>query len=330
MSLLSSLPCRWVAHPSAALAHLLAAALLLPAAALAETVEFRFDPPDGTVRLVTHKRTRVTEMGSRKDTDVSEGRERWIFGKTENGYTVRSHILSSSISRNGHPIASPMLTAMAGIEVTYTIDGNGQIQSVEGYRALLGNVGKQFPPQLMQMLTPLFDEGGLIRKDKADWQARIGGLAGKKAEIGETWMATEPFALPIGGSAEVHSATRLDGWTESEGRRCMRLRFAYHSDAAELAKLVGKMAGSPGGSAAESTAGNTEPDPAAVPQPASSLKIVGEGERVIDPATMIIYSEKIVRTLTMEADLPGKGLTAIKVVETREYSTTKADQSSSH
>ena len=130
---------------------------------------------------MTYKRNRVTEMGSRKDTDVSEGRERWIFGKTENGYTVRSHILSSSISRNGHPIASPMLTAMAGIEVTYTIDGNGQIQSVEGYRALLGNVSKKFPPQLMQMLTPLFDEGGLIRKDKADWKARIGGLAGRKA-----------------------------------------------------------------------------------------------------------------------------------------------------
>ncbi len=319
MSLLSFRPSR-----CAALALLLIAALLLPAAAPAETVHFRFDPPDGELRLVTHKRTRVTEMGSRKDTDVSEGRERWIFGKTKNGYSVRSYILSSSISRNGHPIASPMLTAMAGIELTYSIDGNGQIQSVEGYRALLGNVSKKFPPQLMQMLTPLFDEGGLIRKDKADWQARIGRLAGKKAEIGETWMAAEPFALPAGGSAEVHSATRLDGWTESEGHRCVRLRVAYHSDAAELAKFAGESVVSAADSTAESTAGSTAPDPAAVPRPASSLTIVGEGERVIDPATMIIYSEKIVRTLTMEAELPGKGLTAIKVVETREYSTAKA------
>ena len=43
------------------------------------------------------------------------------------------------------------------------------------------------------------------------------------------------------------------------------------------------------------------------------------GKRIVDPATMMIYSEIIERTISMKMNIPGQGKVDMTLFETREY-----------
>ena len=51
----------------------------------------------------------------------------------------------------------------------------------------------------------------------------------------------------------------------------------------------------------------------------SNAKIAGKGERIIDPATMLIYSETVERTTKMMMAVPGQGEVEMTSVDKREY-----------
>ena len=280
---------------------------------MAESVVFRFAPPEGDSQVVTKRHARAYhrhEKGAETvQTDVSETKVRTAAAKSDGGYVIVSETLTSTLSRNEHDIASPMLEAMKGLKLTYTISGEGQLESIEGYRGVLENLKTKFPPVLMQTIGPLFNEQSLREQDKAEWQDRIGQFVGKTAEVGKAWTETEQYPLPTRGRIELHKATIFERWVDCAESRCLQLRYIYHTDSAELAKLANQVA---------KGAMQLPPDPEQAP-PKLPADITGEGTRVIDPATMKIYSEKITRTLQMKSKTPDQGVPPIKVVETREY-----------
>jgi hypothetical protein len=49
-------------------------------------------------------------------------------------------------------------------------------------------------------------------------------------------------------------------------------------------------------------------------------KLSGGGERLIDPATMLIYRETSTRTIKMPMNVPGRGIVTVRAQETRGYS----------
>ena len=201
-----------------------------------------------------------------------------------------------------------MLEAMKGLKLTYTINSEGKLESIEGYRGILENLKTKFPPVLMQTFGPLFNEQSLRQQDKAEWHERIGQFVGKTVEIGKAWTTKENYPLPTGGRTPLHKATIFERWVDCAGGRCLQLRYIYHTDPTELARLVNQV----------SEGAMELPSETAQP-PETPAVITGGGTRVIDPATMKIYSEKITRTLQMESKAPGQGVVSIKVVETREY-----------
>jgi len=65
-------------------------------------------------------------------------------------------------------------------------------------------------------------------------------------------------------------------------------------------------------------AGTSQPAPAA---PAAA-RISGSLTRLIDPQTMLIYTEQVRRTLTMRVQLPDRGLVPMVQEESRTYTYT--------
>ena len=53
----------------------------------------------------------------------------------------------------------------------------------------------------------------------------------------------------------------------------------------------------------------------------SGIDISGSGERIVDPTTMIIQSERIERTIRLEMDVAGQGPQPATMHEIREYKT---------
>jgi hypothetical protein len=139
-------------------------------------------------------------------------------------------------------------------------------------------------------------------------ERRIGLFVGRAAKIGDVWTSTEEFTLPTGEAIVSYTATKFVEKVKCETHDCVRIQFSYTSDADALGDIAEKVV-------------NDAADAGGVPQlkaEMSGTTITGEGERIIDPATMLIYHETISRTMKMQMDIPGKGKIMVTGQETRE------------
>jgi hypothetical protein len=167
------------------------------------------------------------------------------------------------------------------------------------------------PPAAVQSLSSVLSEEALVNKEKADWDGRISSFVGQKAEIGDAWTSTDRYPMPTGGTVEFYSATKLVGSAKAGGKDCVRIRFSYNTDANALKQFVGKL----GKDIGQMTGSKS----AAFKPGAGAATIVGSGERLIDPATMLIYSETLTRTIKMPMEVPGQGKVSTTLVEKKEY-----------
>jgi len=285
--------------------------LCIGAEASGQEFEFRFNPPDSVAFLRTVKNTKVQSMDSLESrTDVTEGTERIVITKTPDGYKVSSTALSSSMTRNGITVNDPIMSQFLNMTVTYDLDAEGQLLAVHGYDKVINKMKESLPPEAVKSLAAVLNEDALINKEAAEWNGRIGGFIGRTAKIGDVWTSTDEFPLPTGEAITSYSATKFVEDVKCGSHDCISIQFWYNSDAGALQSLVGEMA-------------SDVADSAGAPQLApeiSGASIIGEGERIIDPATMLIYSEKVSRTMKMQIEAPGRGKVMVTSQEVREMS----------
>jgi hypothetical protein len=284
--------------------------ILVACAAVKERVAFRFAPPNGTTCIETVQTTKVSKLSTGQTrTDAGRVKGKSVYSKTAGGYRLAQTALEVSATRDGSPMPDPISTALKGLTVTYDIDARGQLTAIHGLDKVVARVEKAVGPQAMQAMAGLLNEEALANKERSEWEGRIGAFVGKQAKIGDVWSGTDEFPLPNGETVTFYSATKLIGRVKVAGHDCVKLRISYNSDAAALAKLAGT-------TAAQIAAAVGRPELAPVP---TGMAVVGSGERVIDPATMLIYSETIDRTVTMPMQSPQGAVTAT-VREKRVYS----------
>lgn len=101
----------------------------------------------------------------------------------------------------------------------------------------------------------------MVARERAEWEGRVGWFAGKKAAIGDVWEVESDFALPTGGTIKYRTKIEFAERVSVAGRECVRVRYTYDTG------------------------------------PGSAMRVEGGGERVVDPATMLIYSETLERTM---------------------------------
>ncbi|UCF80375.1 MAG: hypothetical protein JSV08_07650 [Acidobacteriota bacterium] len=273
---------------------------------------FRFNPPDGIEFSQTLTITKVQEMGElRKQTDVNVSKAQIAIRKKPAGYTATAKLLSTVMTRDGQAFRHPAMSVMEGLEITHELDREGRLAAVGGFDALKKRIQDKFDPQMAQMLSALLTEeaiANMANKEEAEWNGRIGNFIGRTVELGDVWTDTEEFPLPTGKTVVFHTATKFTEEKECGGSNCLRVEFFYHSKPAALEKLVGKTLGD------LSKAAGAEME-----AEVSGMEVAGSGERLIDPATMLIYAERIERTVKAQMDVPEHGLVTAVTKETREY-----------
>lgn len=297
-------------RPSLRLLLLLLPLLARPVQAEPEKVTFRFAPPDGTTFEQILATTKTTDLGAQgKRTDVTRATVRLRFDKTADGYTLTGTPVSMTMHRDGQKVENPLFDILGSLTFTYRLDADGNIRAIEGYDVLADRLRKAFPDEAtFQALSKVLNAEAMVAREKEEWSGRISSFSGGTYEIGSKWTTESPFALPDGETITFYTVTELVGQEKCGDRDCVRIRFRYDTDASALGKLAGEVA-SDAAKAVGSEGGEIK---------MSKSKITGAGERVIDPATMLIYSESLERTMQMEMATPG-GMVPVTQSEKREY-----------
>jgi hypothetical protein len=295
---------------SALTATLLAVLLIAPAKA----EQFQFNPPDGTTFVVSVRTTKVTTLGALgKRTEDRETSERVQVTRTADGFSIAATALYGTINRDGEKIESPILKAPIGLTFTYEVDSRGQLKAIRGFDQLLARMKAALPPGALETMSPAITEEALVNRESAEWDGRITRFVGREVKIGDAWTSKDRFDLPTGGVVHFTTTTRIVGREPVEGRDCVRVKFSYTGSApappTPAVKPIGK-----------STAKKPRARKAVKPKPpAASTSISGGGERLVDPATMLIYGESLSRTLKMPVTVPGSGSVLATVVEKKQY-----------
>lgn len=287
--------------------------LAVPAASAAEgeAVTFTYAPPEGVVVERTVKRSNEVRRGDDAYLDVSLLRDERVAEKTADGYTIRRTVLENTLERDGTPITSPMLGAMAGLELVYTIDSDGRATDIQGYDAILEKLKTTLPGPFVSQIASLFNKEGLRQRDIAQWNAELGEQAGSTVALGERRAERAEMTLPSGQKAPYYTLDIYDSWVDcGDGARCLKIRTLYHHDPVALAELGGD-----GAAAALEQAGWDGEALAGEPLG----EVTGEGERLVDPATMELYGQTSKKTLDADVTLPGSGETHVRTIEKTKY-----------
>lgn len=235
-----------------------------------DTVDFDYAPPDGLEYRETVQTTRVVELPGgrppRREERTSTNRGR--VKKDGDVYRLAITTVTGTATRDGIAMPPAMLAAMIGNEIVFVVSAkDGQIQKIEGLDAALKRAMPAVPEAMVQAMD---------KRERAEWNGRIGDFAAGAMRIGQTVTATSDFVMPTGQALKYETAITLVERVKHAGRDCVRIKFEYRT---------------------------TDAGP---------IKVSGGGERVIEPATLLIHSEELTRVM----DMGPMG----KQTETRKYS----------
>jgi hypothetical protein len=294
------------------MAVVIANLIVSPNIAFAEDVTFKFNPPDSITFIQNLKTTTTTDMGSAsRRNEVTESTIKITLFKTIDGYRVIAAPESVKTTLNAQPIENPILSLLQSAVVTYNLNKNGQVLSVSGYEKLIDMMKGSFPQQLWASVSSYLDPATLSNKDAAEWNGRIGSFVGQTVKIGEAWpVVKDSFAIPSSGTVYFYSTTKVAEKSKCGNIDCVKVMFQYNSDGKALFDFIGNTSNELARALGDSTSKMV----------LSGGKIAGSGERLIDPKTMLIYSETLERTITTKNTAAGQGDTPITQTEKREYS----------
>lgn len=265
-----------------------------------EPVTFRFTPPDGVEFTRTTKITRTKQIRSRLQTDISTTVSTVLIKQVARGYSLVETPVSYAYTRDGKSHSSAHLSPV-GLTFTYELAHDGRLIRIRGFDQLARRLNSSAG-------SPPFSEQGMVRAATDKWDERIGGIVGRQLVLGEEWTGKAYYQLPTGVVA-FSSAGKLTEKMSCQGRPCVRLHFSYHTDTGAVKKLLNWTLG-------DITKGLRD---SRIPISfGSEAEIVGGGERIIEPATMLVHSEAITLRITAPVALPNGSETSIVVWETRE------------
>ena len=145
---------------------------------------------------------------------------------------------------------------------------------------------------------------------RSEWNNRIGQFIQRKVRVGDSWKGTQEYALPVGGEhITLFTTTKVGGQTACGRTQCLEIKITYNSDPDHIGKVLNRLIGE-SDSSVDKSAENTE-DP--------SIEINGEGTRLVDPATLLVYEEDIKRTITMPITVLGDKKIFATITEHQQY-----------
>ena len=201
---------------------------------VAEPVALQYAPADGSTFLVTERLERQTSVDDREPvTDARARVSRLRIRESGSGYENEITVLSQTMARNGHPVASPVFAAMSELDLVQTLDGSGRLVRVDGYERLRFAMSSALPDQLARTLAPMVNADSLRLQDEAEYRRVYGEVTDSAFEIGKPVSKAGMHPLPFAGRVPLHSVSVLERLGDGSGR--LRLTRRCHSDPDALA-----------------------------------------------------------------------------------------------
>ena len=264
------------------------------------TLRFRFAPPDGTRVLLTTVTTRVKKLeGQREQKDLVEVRSNLEYKSSRNGYLISEKLTSSNMTRDGLLGQDPVSSLLQDMEIKYYVSGDGKIDHIEGFGAVEQKAHSTLSENLKAVLLPRLKEEHLISQQIQDWNDRIADFVGREVAVGQTVDVQVPFALPNGQRVNCLMRTTFSGMEDCPAGKCLRIHTRYSSYQDQSSDLA--------------SSGSKRYDTRGGPQ------VYGTNSRLIDPSTMLIYSDETQRTMKMTAHISDHGVLPMTLTETRRH-----------
>lgn len=285
------------------IAGLVLACILSASPAFAQETTFRFNPPNGATFIETSTMTVTREISSAgKEQVVDETKTRIVFKKSGTGFIGTFTPLSATRSVNGKQASSANAADFKNATLTYTLDATGKVTGITGFSAILKDMVAKLPAEQAKKINLAAEEKKMVDARKKEWDAQITRFSGKKVKTGEAWTTTDTIPLPGKQTVPAKKVTKFFFPVKVNGHDCVKLVSSFTPDAAALKAAMNR-----------SFAGASSAPPRVL-----GVTVTMTGERIMDPSTMLIYSEITVNTTKITVDIPKKGQQTITTIEKKE------------
>ncbi len=275
-----------------------------------QTFTFVFNPPNPVSFVERQKIVKIKYENGKKITEDEISLAKAItICKTKRGYSIEEKPISINSKRNGVPFTNPIFMFLSNISTKGTIDSSGRLKSVSGYEGLIRRARRTLPPDVADAMALSVDEDAMIKKAVADWNARVAEFIGQTVKIGDIFTGEGKFPIPNGETLTFFSAVKIADTTRRDGILCVKLKFKNSSVPDSLAAFIG----------ASPSELSKYFDLNANKNLSEPISLDGEGERLVDPKTSLIYYEKSKRTINMASEIMGDEEKKIKTVEIKEF-----------
>jgi hypothetical protein len=266
--------------------------------------KFKFNPPDGTIFISKGRSTQVVTTGlNDKRTNIHQHEERVQIKKTPTGFTALTTPTTFTYLKDGVPPRADdwmyyMQKLSQRAKVTEELDQNGKTIAVKGLEEAIDQLKREQTEE-----TPAFRKFLYIAEkiESLSSDSASGGstaFEGRSAKIGATWSIPDYAGLPGGEVIKVTQKFKIVGHIKCGGKDCLRVQNSYKADQAEVRDLMEVNMVNIWGDAVKALG----LDPRI-----SSAVAEGHGECVIDPATMLIYSDSQTQSVTVTLQIPQLG-----------------------
>lgn len=269
---------------------------------------FAFNPeaPLEYVEEVKHHRVTVA-IGAEPPSEAVVSRVRYNLTAVEDGYEIRTTPLSFTLEKDGKPHEDKITEAIQMAPLVYKVASDGKLRGIGGHAAVTEFVRANAPKEFREQMLEAASEKTLAAKESSAWQSRVGDFLGKSTARGTGVLSESQSSLPDGSTARYFTVSVVMGSQELDGRELVKVKYAFTADPARVQRLANDLArdvvqGLPRPRAISALAG---------------FSINGGGERLIDPKSMVVYSDSMERNIQMIVSAGGGSSFPVVMHETR-------------
>ena len=244
------------------------------------SITFRYNPPLDKEYWLVSEQDKVTELGQVTQKSHGFSLSRLVFSKDSEGLYLRNTADSVLISKDGVIIQDPFVNALAKTDQFLRLDSVGTLLSAKliNMDTLIKQLGLQDNSDMMKRIMSLISPEAIYKKVKEEWSASVEQFSGRTLNIGDTLVNESDFPLPTGSIMHFSGYTVLDSLCKCGGQSqdtCVSIH--YYSTASDSGSLQVK----------DSTNYSTTTQ-------------IASGTMILDPKTLISYSERRTREIQMK------------------------------
>lgn len=267
-----------------------------------ETQRFRFAPPEGQELELKVKGWRSMGILGVATVNLTLEGSSHVRVKRLSAWNLEwlETLDGLRVDLDGRDLLPGLSRRVAGTQLRYKVMDDGDLMSVEGFDRfewlLREAAAERGRTRELEAVSPW----EVREREREDWNERIHALVGRPVVLGE--VVETSSRIDLGQGVKLAHMVRLTPveWRPCGDGRCVAVRVEYLADPEATARFIGQ-------SASSLVPRSEEIDPTVTIR---AIEVAGGGERLIDPATMLVFAENVERKLhlTLASD-DGQSLT---------------------